>query len=213
MLIKNIVIYFIIMVSFLLFPVCSWPSIITEGNQYIRLSCPMYDAPKLLEFFSFYCSHCYQFEQIYNIPYNIQKKLSKNIVFYKYHINFLGNFGQQLTHAWAVAIALGIEDRVSSVLFTAIQKQNSINSVEDIKNKFIQSGISESEYDTAWNSILVKSLVLDQEKAAIQFQLRGVPAIVVKGKFMIQNDKLDLSSINAYVNQFSEVLQFLIEKT
>lgn len=205
---------YIILISILvLFSDNSWPSAIIEGRQYIRLNEPIHNVPNLLEFFSFYCPHCYQFEQICNISNNIKNKLPKNIIFYKYHVNFLGNLGKQLTHAWAVAIALGVEKQVAPALFLAIQKQHSIHDISDIKTKFIQIGVSETEYDAAWNSILVHSLIMDQEQAAIKFQLKGVPAVFINGKYMIRNDKLDISSVNAYVNQFYELLSLLIEKT
>lgn len=188
-------------------------SSVVEGQQYIRLNNPVHNAPELLEFFSFYCSHCYQFEQVYNISHGIKKKLAKDIVFCKYHINSLGDLGKHLTRAWAVAIALGIEDQIGPILFVAIQKKQSIHTIDDIKATFIQFGIHEDEYDLAWNSILVKSLVLNQEQAALQFQLKGVPAIFIKGRYMIKNEKLDTSSVNAYINQFFELLNLLMGET
>lgn len=187
-------------------------SSITEGNQYIKLNKPIHNAPKLLEFFSFYCPHCYQFEQIYHISDNIKKNLPKNINFSKYHVNFLGKLGKQLTHAWAVAIALKMENKISPMLFAAIQKKQSIHTVEDIRSIFIQSGISAEEYDVAWNSILVKSLIVDQEQAAKNFHLNQIPSIFIDGKYMIKNDQLDISSIKTYTQQFSELLNLLINK-
>lgn len=187
-------------------------SSIIEGRQYIKLNKPIHNVPKLLEFFSFYCPHCYQFEEIYHISSNIEKNLPKNINFSKYHVNFLGDLGKQLTHAWAVAIALGIENKISSMLFTAIQKQQSIRTAEDIRTIFIQSGMSAEEYDITWNSVLVQSLIVNQEQAAKNFHLREVPSIFVNGQYMIKNDKLDISSIHAYIQQFSELLNLLINK-
>ncbi|WHL25091.1 MAG: thiol:disulfide interchange protein DsbA [Candidatus Blochmannia vicinus] len=205
--------HLILIILSLIFSCKSISSAIIEGKQYIRLNKPIHNAPKLLEFFSFYCPHCYQFEQIYHISNNIKKTLPKNINFYKYHVNFLGNLGQQLTHAWAVAIALGIENKISPILFIAIQKQQSIHTIEDIRAIFIKSGVNAEAFDTAWDSILVKSLVSDQEQAAINFHLRGVPSIFINGKYMIKNDKLDISSVNAYIRQFCELLNLLINKT
>lgn len=121
--------------------------------------------------------------------------------------------GKQLTHAWAVAIVLGIENKISPMLFSAIQNKKSIRTVNDIRTIFIKSGISEEEYDITWDSLLVKSLIIDQEQAAKNFHLSEVPSIFVNGKYMIKNDKLDISSIHMYVQQFSELLNLLINKT
>lgn len=196
----------------LLYKNISYTSII-EGNQYIILTQPIHNAPKLLEFFSFYCPHCYQFEHIYHITNNIEQNLPKNVNFSKYHVNFLGNLGKQLTHAWAVAIALRIENKISPLLFAAIQKQKSIHTVEDIRAIFIKFGISKEKYDVTWNSTLVKSLIIDQEQAAKNLHLNEVPSIFVNGKYMIKNDKLDVSSVNIYIQQCSELLNLLINKT
>ncbi|WP_159715006.1 thiol:disulfide interchange protein DsbA [Blochmannia endosymbiont of Camponotus nipponensis] len=202
----------VIVIAFIFLSCDSISSSIIEGRQYIRLNKTIHNAPQLLEFFSFYCPHCYQFEQIYHISNNIAQTLPKNISFYKYHVNFLGNLGKQLTHAWAVAIALGIENRISPILFIAIQQQQSIHTVEDIRKIFIKSGVDAEEFDATWNSVLVKSLVLDQEQAAINFHLKGVPSIFVNGKYMVKNEKLDVSSVNAYIKQFCELLNLLIDK-
>lgn len=207
-------ILFLIEIFFLIFLQKNTPySAILEGNQYITLHEPIHNVPKILEFFSFYCPHCYQFEQIYHITANIEQNLPKNVNFSKYHVNVLGKLGIQLTHAWAVAIALGIEKKISPILFTAIQKTHSIHTVEDIRTLFIQSGISAKEYDITWNSVLVKSLIIDQEQAVKKFRLNEVPSIFVNGKYMIQHDKLDISSTNTYIQQFSELLNLLINKT
>ncbi|ADV33992.1 thiol:disulfide interchange protein dsbA [Candidatus Blochmanniella vafra str. BVAF] len=205
-------IYFLLVMTFCIYLHNHASSSIIEGKQYIKLHKPIHNAPKILEFFSFYCTHCYQFEQIYNISNNIQKKLPKNIIFYKYHVNYIGDLGKQLTHAWAVAMALGIENQVSSFLFTAIQKQQSIHTIDDIRKTFIKLGIDADTYDTTWNSILVQSLIKDQEQAAINFQLKSIPAIFVDGKYMVKNDQLNIASIPIYIQQFSELLHLLIEK-
>lgn len=205
---------YIILISVLCMFLCnSCISTITEGRQYIRLSKPIQNAPELLEFFSFYCSHCYQFEQIYNISNSIKERLPKDVIFCKYHINYLGDLGKQLTHAWAVAIVLGITEKIEPILFMAVQEKQSIHTLQDIKTIFIQLGITADKYDETWNSILVKSLIANQEQAAVSFRLTSIPAIFVKGKYMVKNDGLDTSSVNAYIDQFSEILNLLIEKT
>ncbi len=41
----------------------------------------------------------------------------------KYHVEFLGPLGKDLTQAWAVAIALGVEDKITAPMFEAVQKK------------------------------------------------------------------------------------------
>ncbi|WJV53938.1 thiol:disulfide interchange protein DsbA [Prodigiosinella aquatilis] len=184
----------------------------SNGKQYVTLDRPETQEPQVLEFFSFYCPHCYQFARIYHIPGAIQKELPAGIKITKYHVDFLGPLGKELTKAWAVAIALGIEDKIGPLMFDAVQKTQTVEKPEDIRQVFIDAGVTGEEYDSALNSFVVKSLVVQQEKAAADLQLRGVPSIFVNGKYMIKNDGLDTSSMDIYVKQYADVVKYLLTK-
>lgn len=184
----------------------------SDGAQYVTLDKTVANEPQVLEFFSFYCPHCYQFEQVWHVSDNIRKNLPKDVKYAKYHVEFLGSLGKQLTQAWAVAIALGVEDKVSPLMFDAVQKQQSIQNADDIRKVFIQAGVKGEDYDAALNSFVVKSLVVQQEKAAADLGLQGVPSVFVNGKYMVKNDGLDTSSMDMYVKQYSDVINFLATK-
>lgn len=184
----------------------------SEGDQYIKLDKSITGEPQVLEFFSFYCPHCYEFEEVYHVSDAVRKGLPEGVKMTKYHVEFLGPLGKQLTQAWAVAMALGVENKITQPMFEAVQKTQSVQSPEDIRNVFIKAGVSAADYDGALNSFVVKSLVVQQEKAAEDLQLRGVPAIFVNGKYMVKNDGLDTSSMDSYVQQFSNVVNFLLKQ-
>lgn len=184
----------------------------SDGAQYVTLDKPVTGEPQVLEFFSFYCPHCYQFEQVYHVSENVKKALPAGTKMTKYHVEFLGPLGKQLTQAWAVAMALGVEDKVSPLMFEAVQKTQTVQTPDDIRNVFVKAGVTAADYDAAWNSFVVKSLVVQQEKAAEDLQLRGVPAVFVNGKYMVKNDGLDTSSMDAYVKQSADVVKFLSQQ-
>lgn len=184
----------------------------SDGAQYVTLDKPVTGEPQVLEFFSFYCPHCYQFEQVYHVSENVKKALPAGTKMTKYHVEFLRQLGKQLTQAWAVAMALGVEDKVSPLMFEAVQKTQTVQTPDDIRNVFVKAGVTAADYDAAWNSFVVKSLVVQQEKAAEDLQLRGVPAVFVNGKYMVKNDGLDTSSMDAYVKQFADVVKFLSQQ-
>ena len=184
----------------------------SDGTQYITLDKPVTGEPQVLEFFSFYCPHCYQFEETYHISDAVKKALPEGTKMTKYHVEFLGPLGKQLTQAWAVAMALGVEDKITQPMFEAIQKTQTVQTPDDIRKVFVNAGIAGEDYDAALNSYVVKSLVAQQEKAAEDLQLRGVPAVFVNGKYMVKNDGLDTSSMDVYVKQFADVVKFLTEQ-
>jgi len=186
----------------------------TEGKQYVSLPKPVAGEPQVMEFFSFFCPHCYQFEQIYHVGDAVKKNLPADTKMVKYHVDFLGgDLGPVVTHAWAVAMALGVEDKVTSPIFDGIQKSQTITDAASLKDVFIKAaGISSEQYDAAWNSFAVKALVAQQQKVASDVDLRGVPAMFINGKYMVNNGGLDTSSMANFVADYANVVKFLVEK-
>ncbi|WP_369309628.1 thiol:disulfide interchange protein DsbA [Providencia rettgeri] len=183
----------------------------TEGKEYTDVK-PVQNLPQVLEFFSFYCPHCYQFESVYKVPQTVEANLPEGVKMERYHVDFLGPLGADLTQAWAVAIVLKAEDKVTPILFEGIQKTQTINSKADIRNAFIKAGISGEEYDAALNSFVVKSVVAKQQNAAQDLKLRGVPALFVDGKYQIRNNGISVDKAEDYGKEFSNVVNFLINK-
>lgn len=184
----------------------------SEGKQYTELKNPVANQPQVLEFFSFYCPHCYQFENIYHVPSTVEKNLPAGVTHERYHVDFLGPLGKDLTDAWAVAIVMKVEDKVTPILFEGIQKTQSIHSKEGIRNAFIKAGVSGEEYDAALNSFIVQSVAAKERQAAKDLELRGVPAVFVNGKYLINNGGIDARSELDYGKKFSDVVNYLVTK-
>lgn len=109
-------------------------------------------------------------------------------------------------------MALGVEDKITSPMFEAVQKTQTVQSVADIRDVFISAGVKGEEYDAAWNSFVVKSLVAQQEKAAADLQLQGVPAMFVNGKYQVNQQGMDGSSLDAFVKDYADTVKYLVEK-
>jgi len=186
----------------------------TDGQQYVTIQKPVTGEPQVLEFFSFFCPHCYEFENVWHVSDTVRKNLPAGTKVSKYHVEFLGgDMGKVVTQAWAVAMALGVEDKVTQPLFEGIQKTQTITDPASLKAAFVKAaGITPEEYDAAWNSFVVKSLVAQQEKAAVDVELRGVPAMFVNGKYMVNNGGLDTSSMDNYTQQYANVVKFLLSQ-
>lgn len=182
----------------------------TEGQQYTKLNEPVSDLPQVVEFFSFYCSHCYQFNMVYHVTDGVSKALPDTVNITKYHVDFLGPLGKELTKAWAVAISLGVEDKIMPPIFNAIHQTRTLNTVNDIRNIFISAGVSAEDYDQAMNGFTVNSLVLQQQQAAEKVNLRGVPAMFVNGTYQVNNSGISADSPETYVKEYGRVVNYLL---
>ncbi|MEI4260004.1 MAG: DsbA family protein [Candidatus Dasytiphilus stammeri] len=167
-----------------------------NGDPYLTiLAPPLSGIPKVVEFFSFLCPHCYQLE------YMIHDKL-KN----RYHWSFLGgSIGKTLTQAWSVAMVLEVQDAIIDPLFEGIKNKN-IFSSEDVRRCFIKIGIKKRDYDAVWNSFLVQYWVVKQEEAAKNLKITSVPTIVVNGQYLITNNIPNW-------HQYEKIIKFLSHQT
>ncbi len=184
----------------------------SDGKQYNTLEKPVAGAPQVMEFFSFYCPHCYQFEEVLHVSDSVKKKLPAGTKMTKYHVEFLGPLGKDLTQAWAVAMAMGIEDKITAPMFEAVQKTQTVQTPADIRKVFIDAGVKPEEYDAAWNSFVVKSLVAQQEKAAADVGLQGVPAMYVNGKYQLNPQGMDTSNMDVFIQQYADTVNYLLGK-
>lgn len=183
---------------------------VTEGKQYTKLANPVKEAPPVVEFFSFYCPACSSFYSPYQVSKNIENILPEGGKVEKYHASFMGAMGKQLTEAWSIAKALGVEDKVEGPLFEAVLKERSVKSEDDIRAVFIQAGVDAGEFDAARNSFMVKTMTARQEQAAEEFGLTGTPAFYVNGKYQIKNNGIKDGSTEGYGKEFAEVVRQLM---
>ncbi|BFU60592.1 MULTISPECIES: thiol:disulfide interchange protein DsbA [Rodentibacter] len=179
-----------------------------EGKQYVQISQQASPQQEVIEFFSFYCPHCYTFEMEYKIPQQVKENLPKDVAFKQYHVNFLGRQSENLTRAWALAMALGAESKVKAPLFEAAQKDR-LASMEDIRAIFLDNGISAEQFDGGINSFAVNGLVNKQVNAVDQFGVRGVPDFYVNGKFRVNPEGLNYDD---FVKDYVETVKGLLQK-
>ncbi|MGS9154718.1 DsbA family protein, partial [Salmonella enterica subsp. enterica serovar Infantis] len=75
-----------------------------------------------------------------------------------------------------------------------------------------EAGVKGEDFDAAWNSLVVISLVAQQEKAAAELQLQGVPALFVNGKYQINPHGMYTSSMFVFVQLYAYTVKYLVDK-
>lgn len=183
---------------------------VTEGQQYSIMGKPVKESPMVVEFFSFYCPPCMAFSREYKVSEAINQVLPEGTKVEKYHIGAMGSLGQSLTTAWSVAMALGVTDKVEHPLFIAVQDKKSLRNEEDIRQVFIDAGISVTEYDAAKDSFVVKALTQKQIHAAQGFEVQGTPSFYVNGKYILNNNGTGETSPEKYGDTVAQIVKALL---
>lgn len=185
-----------------------------EGKHFYKVTPPLKTSPKIIVFFSFFCSHCYILEKEHKFNLKIKKNttLGKNLKYF--NIDFLNNnLGYSLAKAWSIAIALNIEDQIILPIFMGIQKNHTIYDSKSLKKVFISAaGITSKTYDSFWNSFLITTILLQQIQIAKLINLKETPTILIHGKYIINNKNISNNSIQNFIIENINIINFLNKK-
>lgn len=142
---------------------------------------------RVQEFFWFGCPHCFKLDPLISAW---AAKLPADVIFERVPNNLGNPIGVLDEQAFYVAKLLGIEHKIHTPLFDAIQVQRlPLNSRAALRAFFVKTaGITAEQYDAAADSFEVDSNVRRADQLAQTDRILSVPSIVVAGKY-----HLDLS--------------------
>lgn len=151
------------------------------------------------EFFWYGCPHCFKLEPHMQ---SWLKTMPKDVNFMRTPaaMNPVWESGARTYYA---SEQLGVRKRTHLPLFDAIHLQNQqIFDQASAAQFFTKYGVPESKFNAAYNSFGVSAKIAESNKLAAQYQLTGVPAIVVNGKYLIQGEDGKVTQVLTYlVNQ------------
>ncbi len=178
---------------------------IEEGKNYISLRSPVAtqepDKIEVVALFWYGCPHCYQLEPTLDAW---QKKLPEDVNFIRVPAMFGGiwNLHGQLYYSLE---AIGATEQLHAVIFDVIQNNKQrLATAAEITDFVVKQGIDKDSFEKAWNSFAVKSQLQKAKRLAIAYQISGVPALVVNGKYTF-----DIASAGG-LKETTEVADYLI---
>ena len=145
------------------------------------------DKIEVAEVFMFSCPHCYNFQP------HIQQWL-KNKASYVEFVRIPANFNplaREHSRAYYAAVQLGIAEQISIPFFREFHtNRNPLNTPDRLAKFFFRFDISEEDFFKAFNSFEVDSKVRQADKLTRRYQISGVPAVVINGKYVSGADKV-----------------------
>ncbi|MDC8829958.1 thiol:disulfide interchange protein DsbA/DsbL [Alteromonas gilva] len=161
-----------------------------EGTHYEVLNKPLSDSPQVVEFFSYWCPHCYRTEPFVK---DLKAGLEQGVKFEKVHVNFMPNASKEVqdevTTGMLMAKALKQEDKLSGAIFNYIHRQRAIiTGLKDIRNIFVINGVDGEQFDKLATSFGVRSMLGKNNKIVEDYraEVRSVPTFIVNGKYKVQ---------------------------
>jgi protein dithiol oxidoreductase (disulfide-forming) len=173
------------------------------GEHYQQLDTPLSTTPKVVEYFSYYCPFCYNFEPIVA---ELKQALPADTPLHKVPVAFLGgNMAATVQRGHAAAGILQVEDAFTAALFNQIhQQRNAPKSRADIKKLFASIGVEAPQLATHFDSMPVNSMIAEYDTAVTAANIRSVPSFVVNNKYLV--------NINAVSSQqqFNDLVNYLL---
>ena len=197
----------------LLLPLMASASNYQEGKHYTVVSEQATKKPEVREFFSFYCGHCFKFEPFMA---HVKKQLPEEVNFEFNHVDFLRaaspTMQQTLTKAAIVAGQMGMESKLMGAVFNYIHVQRAVfTSEKDVRNVFVLNGADGAKFDKLMKSFGVNSKAKQMKKKQQYYAksggLTGVPAVIINGRYKIENKGLDK---NNFEQDYNNLVKYLL---
>lgn len=178
-----------------------------EGVHYTRLAQPQPtstgDKVEVLEVFWYGCPHCFRFE-----PY-VERWLRKKPEGAEF-VRLPGIFRpswEPHARAFYTSELLGVFDKIHQPLFNAIHlEKRTLNTDEQLMDFFAEFGVDKTEFLKTYRSFAVETRIRRAKTLVERFDIDGVPAVIVNGKYFVSNRT---TGSNA---KTLKVINFLVDK-
>lgn len=179
------------------------------GKDYSVLARPgKVDKPGMIEvreFFWYGCPHCYTLEP-YVASWLAKKPANVNFVRTPAAMNPV--WEQNARGYYAVEL-MGLTNKVHKPLFDAInQKNQRLFDQKSLANFYQGYGVDSNKFNAMFNSFAVSGKIAQSKQLAQAYQLDGVPALVVNGKYVVKGEnQKTIQVVNYLINKERALLQ------
>ena len=173
------------------------------GEHYDVVSSDVSASKQVMEFFSYFCPHCYNFEPIAQ---QLKTSLPADVSFKRAPVSFQGrDMGPELQRAYALAVALKVEHSITPALFARIHTERKAPANRaDVRALFAEHGVVPDMFNSRIDSMPVLAEVAGYDSIREKLNITSVPTFVVNGKYVIK-----ISALKSQ-QQFNDLVSYLL---
>lgn len=161
------------------------PAHAQSGSGYVALKdrAPV-DAPdsqvEVVEFFSYGCSHCKNFEPMFSAW---KKAVAKDVAVRMVHVGFQSSF-EPLQRIYYALESMGEVDKVHAKVFDALQTQRKrLDRPEVLFPWIAEQGVDRAKFEETYKSFGVASKLRRAVQLQDAYKVEGTPALGVAGRY------------------------------
>lgn len=177
----------------------------SEGVDYRRIN-PIVktsDPAKVVvtEVFWYGCPHCFRFEPVVQ---SWAASLPDTVVFEQVPSSLNPSWTEHARTFYALKL-MGVQEQLHTKVFETIHvKRQRLAGLDTIARFVADQGVDEKEFRKHYASFPVDSLVRKNKKMEQRYGLRGVPAVIINGKYLTNG------SMAGNYSRMIEIINFLI---
>ena len=154
------------------------------------------DAIIVREFFWYGCPHCYSLDPHME---KWAKTKDKDVAFFKTPAA-MNPVWEASARGFYAAQLLGYEDKTHSALFNAVQKEGKqLFDQASLSKWYATKGVDPKKFNSLYNSFAVGTKIGRSQAGAKRYQLSGVPAVVVQGKYVVTGEDATVPKVVDYL--------------
>jgi protein dithiol oxidoreductase (disulfide-forming) len=161
---------------------------LVEGTDYRTLDPPQHsDSPpgkiEVLEFFSWGCPHCNEFNPLIT---QWAQKAPKDVVFKRVATGMGRTAWTNLARAYYALESLGFAETLNAPMFHAIHEEHLPLFDEGAITAWVgKHGVDPAKFRTAFDSFGVNTRLNQAEQMVENYKIEGVPSLAVAGKYIV----------------------------
>jgi len=193
----------------LLLPTLAFAFTPVEGRDYRVLSNPAASTDnskvEVREFFWYGCPHCYHLEPHIK---DWLKTTPEGVNFVRTPAA-LNQVWEASARGYYAAELSGVLAKSHDALFDAIQvRKQRLFDQNSLAKFYSQFGVKQASFNSLYNSFAVNAKVAQSRNLAVRYQLTGVPAMVVNGKYVVSgSDARTMQVVQALVEREKKALR------
>lgn len=173
-----------------------------EGRDYIKIAgIPEAKKPVIREFFSYNCLHCYRQDGFFSAT---MAKLDGSVDFERTPVGAGYSSWQLSQEAYYLAQRFNITSQAHGDLFTRIHEgKGAFTRQDELIQFFIEQGVAKEKIDKAIASPDSKLALLNYDTQAQLADIRGVPSLLVNGKYLVTSKTHSTDELSALLKYLS----------
>ncbi len=210
----------VLLVSIMAISAMASPSNLQKNVDYQILKVPQPadtgDKIEVIEFFGYFCPHCYAFDTALT---NWARKHKKDVVFKRVTVKFSESMALHQKMFYTLSAMDVLTNEFHHKIFDAIQIQRiPLRTDEQIFGFIENNGIDRKKFTEMYNSFYVQMLCNKAVEMQSTYEIEGVPMIVIDGKYLTSpaivssGNNMDLSEGEMHV-QTLKVMDTLVQQS